>query len=102
MHDEMDTYHKHGVYRKVEVDECYSTIGKRPIEMRWVIINKGDRDVLEYRARLVAKEIKMEQRLETKLTLTYDISCTVANPTMRPCHSNLTKFVKRQTRKVSR
>ena len=55
--EELDTYHKHGVDRKVTIDDCYVVTAKRPIKVRWVIINKGDRDKPEYRARLVAKEI---------------------------------------------
>ncbi len=62
--DEMETYHSHGVYRKVPIDECYQSTGKKPIKIRWVIVNKGDAENPEYRARLVAKEIKMDQRLD--------------------------------------
>ncbi len=59
----MDTYKSHGVYRKVPIADCFDKTGKRPIKVRWVIVNKGDNENPEYRARLVAKEIKMDQRL---------------------------------------
>lgn len=55
--EEMDTYHKHGVYRKVKLDDCFPVMGKRPIKVRSVIVNKGDRGKPECRARLVAREI---------------------------------------------
>ena len=60
----MATYAKHSVYRKVPIAECWDVTGKAPIEVRWVIINKGDRDNPEYRAQLVAKETKLDQRLD--------------------------------------
>ena len=62
--EEMDTYNKHGVYRKVPIAESFEKTGKKPIKVRWVIVNKGDKENPEYRARLVAKEIKMDQRLD--------------------------------------
>ncbi len=62
--EEMDTYKKHGVYRKVPIAESFEKTGKKPIKVRWVIVNKGDKENPEYRARLVAKEIKMDQRLD--------------------------------------
>ncbi len=62
--EEMDTYKSHGVYRNVPIAESYDKTGKKPIKVRWVIVNKGDRDNPEYRARLVAKEIKMDTRLD--------------------------------------
>ncbi len=60
----MDTYKSHGVYRKVPIQEAYDKTGKKPIKVRWVIVNKGDSDNPEYTARLVAKEIKMDTRLD--------------------------------------
>ena len=35
---------------------------KKPIGCRWVIVSKGDTASLEYRARLVAKEIERDSR----------------------------------------
>ena len=36
--------------------------GKAPIKVRWLDINKGDKEMPEYRPRLVAKEIKRDSR----------------------------------------
>ena len=46
--EEMDTYAKHGVYRKVPIGDCYAQTGKAPIKVRWVITNKGDRQSPDY------------------------------------------------------
>ena len=55
---------EHGVYRKVPMEECWSETGKAPIKVRWLDINKGDEVNAEYRSRLVAKEIKTDDRLD--------------------------------------
>ena len=60
--EEMAEVHKHGVYVKVPVDECYEKTGKAPIRARWVDVKKGDSVHPEYRSRLVAKEIKKDKR----------------------------------------
>ena len=36
--------------------------GKDPIGTRWIDVNKGDDDNPEYRSRLVAQEIKRDNR----------------------------------------
>ena len=38
--------------------ECRERTGKPPITVRWVIVNKGDDQVPNYRARLVARQIR--------------------------------------------
>ena len=45
------------------IGDCYAQTGKAPIKVRWVITNKGNRQKPDYRARLVTKEIKTDQRL---------------------------------------
>ena len=60
--EEMDEYRKHGVYFKVPKEQCRQRTGKEPIPVRWIDINKGDEENPEYRSRLVAKEIKRDQR----------------------------------------
>ena len=62
--EEIQTYRDHQVYRKTPIQECLDKTGKKPIKVRWVLVNKGDREHPEYRARLVAKEIKMDTRLD--------------------------------------
>ena len=53
---------KHGVYKKVPIQECWDTTGKKPIGVRWVDVNKGDKVNPDYRSRLVAKEINRKKR----------------------------------------
>merc|ERR1712026_611221 len=60
--DEMSEVRKHRVYTKVPISECWDKIGKAPIAVRWVDINKGDRVHPDYRSRLVVKEIKIKKR----------------------------------------
>ena len=59
---EMDDVHKHKVYEKVPLEECYKERGVAPIGIRWVDTNKGDRVHPEYRSILVAQEINMNKR----------------------------------------
>ena len=59
---EIQQFHKHGVYKQVPVRECWERTGKAPIGIKWVDVNKGDEGNLEYRSRLVAKEIKVDRR----------------------------------------
>ena len=58
----MAEFRKHGVYMKVPLQRCWEETGKDPIGVRWVDINKGDKDNPEYRSRLVAQEINMDKR----------------------------------------
>ena len=44
------------------LDECWEVTGKGPIGTRWIDINKGDVKEPELRSRLVAKEIKRDNR----------------------------------------
>ena len=60
--EEMNEFKKYGVYVKVPVEECWKETGKNPIGVRWVDVNKGDRENPKYRSRLVAKEIKKDKR----------------------------------------
>ena len=50
------------LYTKVSIDECYAKIGRAPISVRWIDINKGDQTTLNYRYRLVAREINTHKR----------------------------------------
>ena len=44
--------------------DCWNKTGKTPVGVRWVIVNKGDEANTDYRARLVAKELKIDERLD--------------------------------------
>ncbi len=39
---EMDTFKKHGVNEKVPIEECWESVGKAPVGVKWVDTNKGD------------------------------------------------------------
>ena len=62
--EEMDQYRSHEVCTKVPIAQRYERTGKKPVGVRWVIVNKGDDDNSNVRARLVAKEIKSDSRLD--------------------------------------
>ena len=49
-------------YEKVDIDECWQKKGKAPIRLRSLDINKGDAANKEFRSRLVAQEIKRDNR----------------------------------------
>ena len=53
--EEIDEFHKHEVYTKTELSECWKETGKAPVKVRWIDINKGDSENPDYRSRLVAK-----------------------------------------------
>ena len=42
------------VYEKVDLSECLSATGRKPMAVRRVYINNGDSTQLNYRSRLVA------------------------------------------------
>ena len=50
------------VYEKVPIEEAWKEIGKGPIAVRWVDINKGDEARPNYRSRIVTKEFKTDMR----------------------------------------
>ena len=50
------------VYEKVPIEECWENAGRCAVGVKWVDTNKGDKENPEHRCRLVAKEIKKDQR----------------------------------------
>jgi hypothetical protein len=60
--EEMVEFRKHNVYTKVPLAQCWAQTGKKPIEVCWVDINKGDEKNPKYRSRLVAKELDLDRR----------------------------------------
>jgi len=56
----MKYFKEMGVYVKVPKQECWTQTGKGPIAVRWIDINKSDKDNPNYRSRLVAKEFKTD------------------------------------------
>ena len=55
---------KYKVYSNVPIKACIDKTGKAPIGTRWVDVNKGDKVHPEFRSRLVAKEIKVDNRMD--------------------------------------
>ena len=62
--DEIEYFRSMGVYGKVDVQECWHVIGKAPIGVPWVDMNKGDSSKPNYRSRLLAKEFNNGVRPE--------------------------------------
>ena len=60
--DEIKGLYQYRVYNTVNIEECYEKTGKSPIRVRWLDINKGNEKNKEYRSRLVAQEIKRDNR----------------------------------------
>ena len=60
--EEIEEVHKHAVYEKVPIQDCWDATGKAPIQTRWLDINKGDKVHPDYRSRLVAKDFKRDKR----------------------------------------
>ena len=60
--EEIKIFNQYSVYTKVPWEEAKRLTGKAPIGVRWVDVNKGDSVNPEYRSRLVAKEIKRDNR----------------------------------------
>ncbi len=59
---EMETFRKHGVREKATIEECWEETGKGPVGVKLMDTSKGDKEKLEYRCRLVSKEIKKDRR----------------------------------------
>lgn len=53
--EEVAYIRKMDLYTKVPVSECWGTIGEKPIQVRWIDVNKGGAGQPNYRSRLVAK-----------------------------------------------
>ena len=62
--EELDYFNSMGVYEYATIGECYKMTGKQPIGTRWIDVNKGDSQRPNYRSRLVAKEYKVDVRLD--------------------------------------
>ena len=62
--EEVEYIRKMGLYTKVPVSECWRNTGGKPIQVRWIDINKGDIKHPNYRSRLVAKEINAYKRTD--------------------------------------
>ena len=62
--EELSAFKKMEVWRKLRREEYFQATGRAPIKFRWVDINKGDEIHPTYSSRIVAKEIKIDNRPE--------------------------------------
>ena len=60
--EEVECIHNMDLYTKVPNVDCGNKTGKAPISVRWIDFNKGEGDKLNYRSRLVAREINTHKR----------------------------------------
>ena len=60
--EEIEYVRKMRLYDKVPISECKQVTGKSPIIVRWIDINKGDKEQPNYRSRVVAREINTHKR----------------------------------------
>ena len=60
--EEIEYVRKMGLYTKVPVEDSHTKIGKAPIIVRWIDINKDDHQNPNYRSRLVAREVNTCKR----------------------------------------
>ena len=59
--EEIKQFYAHGVYEKVPIDKCWSATDKKPIQVKWIDVNKGYEVHREYSSLLVAKQIKLDK-----------------------------------------
>ncbi len=55
------SFKKHGVYEKRPITKCWSKTERSRIGAKWVNGNTGDAENLEWRCRLLAKEVNMDK-----------------------------------------
>ena len=58
--EEMKWYERFNAFEEVTDETGVSMTGRKPISCRWRVINKGDKERVEVRRRLVAREIKQK------------------------------------------
>ncbi|CAK0830057.1 unnamed protein product [Prorocentrum cordatum] len=60
---EMDFMAQLGVWVYAREEDCRRELGRRPLSVRWVDIDKGDTDRPDYRSRLVVRETKAQSTI---------------------------------------
>ncbi|CAK0851548.1 unnamed protein product, partial [Prorocentrum cordatum] len=60
---EMDFMAQLGVWVYAREEDCQRELGRRPLSVRWVDIDKGDTDRPDYRSRLVAQETNAQSTI---------------------------------------
>ena len=66
---ELQWVRKQQIYEIVPRKMCFRETGKRPIPLKWVDTNKGDATRVDYRSRIVAKEIKAKKSEDEKIPI---------------------------------
>ncbi len=56
--EEMRQIYKHGVYKKVRREVALAHNVGKPITLRWIDINKGSKELPDYRSRIVARDLR--------------------------------------------
>ena len=90
---ELDYFESKGVWRKAPIAECRRNMGRSPISVRWVDVNKGDDIHPNIRSRLVARQIRGPGEEATFAptppleTLRFIISMAATDLPGRPAHS---------------
>ena len=62
--DEVERLLSYDVYETAPIEQCWNSIGRVQVNIKWVDINKDDKVNHDYRSRLVAKELKLDKRLD--------------------------------------
>ena len=93
--EELDWLRKENVYVRVKADEC---IGK-PLELKWLDINKGDDRTPKIRSRLVAKEIKKAKPLAEQLG---GADTFAATPPVESVYALMSSFMTRKSQNEER
>ena len=60
--EEIQYVRQMNLYTKVPISQCYEMTKRAPISVRWIDINKGDKERPNYRSRVVAREINTHKR----------------------------------------
>ncbi len=49
-----------GVWKAVDVEECWGKTGREPVTIKWVDTDKGEGDEVKIRSRLVARDFRVK------------------------------------------
>eukprot|EP00435_Cladocopium_sp_Y103_P070140 s53_g34.t1 len=93
--EELDWLRKENVYVRVSAEECKG----KPLQLKWVDVNKGDHQSPKIRSRLVAKEIKKAKPLAEQLG---GADTFAATPPIESVYALMSSFMTRRSRDEER
>eukprot|EP00435_Cladocopium_sp_Y103_P033093 s1902_g8.t1 len=93
--EELDWLRKENVYVRVSADQCTG----KPLQLKWVDVNKGDHQSPKIRSRLVAKEIKRAKPLSEQLG---GADTFAATPPIESVYALMSAFMTRGSRDEER